>query len=303
MRKIVLINSRSGRARRGHETQKLLDILANIPEVEPQILGKHDDPTLYARWLVQEGAEVVGVAGGDGTVSAVANGLAGTQTALAVIPFGTLNHFAKDLGIPPQLDKAARLLLAGEASEKYIDVGKVNQRIFINNSSVGLYPRLVRFREKHEGKFGKIMAYCFAAGETLRYPISIRVKISLEDEVKERTERVWLVFASNNHISLRLPRPGYRERLDEGCLNMYVLRASNKRDLFKTVWDFLRRKLAESQLVEEQNLTNFEVITWRHNRVSVACDGEVFRMSAPLQYKILPAALKVRLPIPPDKAQ
>lgn len=302
MKKVVLINGRSGRAKRGREIQKLLDILTKIPEVEPKILGKNDDPTLYARWLVQEGAEVVGVAGGDGTISAVANGLAGTQTALAVLPFGTLNHFAKDLGIPPQLDKAARLLLTEESSEQRIDVGKVNQRIFINNSSVGLYPRLVRLREKHEGKFGKIIGYFFAAGETLRYPISIRVKLSLEDEETERVERVWLVFASNNHISLHLPRPGYRGRLDEGYLDMYVLKASNKGDLFRTVWAFLRRKLEESPLVEEQSLTSFEVITRQRNRVNVACDGEVFRMSGPLQYKILPAALKVRLPIPTDKA-
>ncbi len=94
----VIINASSGRAKRSNELEKLSQILKKFPGVEPYILNKKEDPQQIAAQLAREEAEVVGVAGGDGTVSAVANGLAKTKTALAVIPFGTLNLFALSQG-------------------------------------------------------------------------------------------------------------------------------------------------------------------------------------------------------------
>src|SRR5205085_3689399 len=91
--------------------------------------------------------------GGDGTQSAIASRLAGTQLVHGVLPLGTLNHFAKDLGIPLQLDEAVRTLAEGRVLE--VDVGEVNGRVFINNSSLGLYPEIVRERELQQMRLGK----------------------------------------------------------------------------------------------------------------------------------------------------
>src|SRR5690242_7168170 len=207
MKKVVIINAHSGKGKRGQELNKLLTALQSLPEVEAHLLHKGEDPTKIAHNLAQQGAEVVGAAGGDGTVSAVANGLAGTETALAVIPFGTLNHFARDLGVPPLPQDAVRLLLSEESVEQRVDLGRVNGRYFLNNSSLGLYPHLVRLREKHEAKLGKWLAYMLASFNTLRYPVYAQVQLPVEEE---KPVRVWLVFASNNKIDFKLPRPGSR---------------------------------------------------------------------------------------------
>lgn len=301
MKKVVIINPRGGRAKRGQELGKLLAMLKSIPEVEPYLLHKGEDPTAIARQLAQQKAEVVGAAGGDGTVSAVANGLAGSETALAVIPFGTLNHFARDLNLPPRIDQAARLLLSEESQEKQIDLGRVNGQYFVNNSSVGLYPHLVRLREKNEARFGKWPSYVLAAINTLRYPVYLQVQLPMEDAVKP--ERVWLVFVTNNEMELKLPRPGYRARLDAGCLDLYVLKASTPQALVWTAFRFAFGKLQNSSLVSEQHLTEFEIHTKKRHRINVACDGEVFRISSPIKYEIVPGALKVRVPLEAPKEE
>jgi diacylglycerol kinase family enzyme len=292
MKTVVIINTHSGRARRGQELGKLLAALNRIPEVEPHFLAKGEDPTALAKRLSQEGAAVVGAAGGDGTLNAVANGLAETETALAVIPFGTLNHFAQDLGIPPQPEEAARLLLSPEAAERKIDLGKVNGRYFLNNSSLGLYPHLVRLREKNEAHLGKWPAYVLAAFSTLRYPVYAQVSLPVAEAAKPL--RVWLVFVANNQIELKLPRPGYRARLDEGCLDLYVLRASHPVALVWTAFRFAFGRLDRSHLLREHHLKQFEIHTQKRRRVNVACDGEVFRMHPPVRYEVVPGALKVR---------
>ena len=132
-----------------------------------------------ARWLdadklsqqaeaaVAEGAKLVVAGGGDGTISAVAGALAGSDTRLGILPLGTLNHFARDLGIPFDPDAAARLIAQGR--DRRVDVAEVNGRVFINNSAVGLYPLMVRDREAQRSKLGRSKrgAMAVAAGRTL----------------------------------------------------------------------------------------------------------------------------------------
>ncbi len=294
VKNVVIINAHSGRARRGRELNKLLAAINDLPNVTPYLLHKGEDPTEYARQLVRQGVEIIGAAGGDGTVSAVANALVGSSVKLVAIPFGTLNHFARDLGMPPQPQDAVRLMLPEEGSEQSIDVGQVNERYFINNSSIGLYPRLVKLRERHEAKLGKGLAYVLATIAALRYPVHRSIQLPVEDEMQPF--KVWLVFAANNRINMKLPRPGSRDSLSEGQLDLYIIRASNRIKLFGAAMRFLLNQPEKSDLISEHCLTDFEVSTQSHRRVSVAFDGEVFRMRPPLKYQIVPNALKVRVP-------
>ena len=135
--------------------------------------------TAAARRALADGAEAVVAGGGDGTINAVASVLAGSGVAFGVLPLGTLNHFAKDLGIPLALDEAVRNVAEGKPMQ--VDVGQVNERIFLNNSSLGLYPDIVRDREKQQRRLGrgKWPAAAWATIAALRrYPfLSVRLTI------------------------------------------------------------------------------------------------------------------------------
>src|SRR3974377_740455 len=136
--------------------------------IEPQVLVTRggDNVSAMAASALAEGHKLIVAGGGDGTVNAVAGNLVDTAIALGVLPMGTLNHFAKDLGIPLHLDAAVRNLFTGELIE--VDVGDVNGRVFVNNSGVGFYPHFVRQREEQE-KHGHIkwVAFILALGAIL----------------------------------------------------------------------------------------------------------------------------------------
>src|SRR5205085_5858695 len=134
-----------------------------------------------ARHAARGGAQVVVAGGGDGTVSAVAAAVAGTDKTLGVLPLGTLNHFAKDLHIPLDLAAAVRNLVEGHAVS--VDVGEVNGQIFINNSSLGIYPQIVREREKKQRQgMSKWPAFLLALFTVLRrYPL-VGVRLVAHDQ-------------------------------------------------------------------------------------------------------------------------
>src|SRR4051794_37510526 len=129
------------------------------------------DLTALARQAVADGAALVVAGGGDGTINAVASALVGTEARLGVLPLGTLNHFAKDLGIPLALEEAVRTVFTGRPQA--VDVGEVNGRLFLNNSSLGIYPRIVRLREAHRRQgVRKWIAFVKALAYVLRHPRS-----------------------------------------------------------------------------------------------------------------------------------
>ena len=139
---------------------------------------------------------VIVAGGGDGTVSTVAAALVDTDICLGVLPLGTLNHFAKDLGLPLDLEAAVRCIATGVTSR--VDVGEVNGRVFVNNSSLGLYPDIVRDREQQQKRFGrgKWHALLRASIAALRrYPF---LQVSLAVEGRERAYRTPFVFIGNN---------------------------------------------------------------------------------------------------------
>jgi diacylglycerol kinase family enzyme len=111
------------------------------------------DCEVRARAVAERGDELLVVGGGDGTISAAASALVGTKTKLGVLPLGTLNHFARDLGIPTDLDEAARLIASNR--DRRVDVAEMNDHLFINNSAIGLYPLMVRDRELQQKKLGR----------------------------------------------------------------------------------------------------------------------------------------------------
>ena len=233
-------------------------------------------------------------AGGDGTISSVGSMLAGTDVALGVLPLGTLNHFAKDARIPLALADAVATVVAGH--QQRIDVGEVNGRVFLNNSSLGIYPDLVTIREEHQqqgrSKRHAALHACYAV--LRRYPF-MNVRLTLEGE--ERVRRTAFVFIGNNEYDTTGLVLGGRDSLTGGALSLYVGHRIGRWGLFMLVLRALFGRLRQAK--DFDALTAQEILVeTRHRRLKVAADGEVEEMQTPLSYRIRPAALRVIVPAP-----
>jgi diacylglycerol kinase family enzyme len=238
-------------------------------------------------------ADILGAAGGDGTISAVAAVAIERDKPLAVVPLGTLNHFAKDIGLPADLNEVAQVIAAGNVDT--VDVGQVNDRVFINNSSIGLYPHIVHRREKQQERLGrgKWRAAFSAAIEVFRRHAFFRVRMEIDGVT--RVHKVPFVFVGNNEYVMDLYNVGSRATLKDGKLSVYYLRRGGRwgviRLLVRTLFGMLDSMKEFEQLTAE-SLT----IEMRKENVLVAFDGEVEVMQTPLEYRIRPRALKVIVP-------
>lgn len=232
--------------------------------------------------------------GGDGTINAVASVLAGSGVALGVLPLGTLNHFAKDLDIPLDLEQAVATIARGTTTP--VDVGDVNGRIFLNNSSLGLYPHIVRDRDQQQRRLGrgKWTAFGWAVVAALRrFPfLGVRLRVNGD----EHARRTPFVFIGNNDYRMQGFHIGARARLDGGALSIYVAQRPTRLGLLRLAWHALRGRLAQARDFDVLSSAQFTIET-RHHRLHVATDGEVNIMQPPLCYRSRPAALNVLVPL------
>jgi diacylglycerol kinase family enzyme len=241
---------------------------------------------------VREGCETLVAGGGDGTINTAASALVDGAIPLGVIPLGTLNHFAKDLGIPLELDDAAKVVLEGVVCP--VDVGEVNGRIFLNNSSLGVYPAIVRLRDRYQaGGWGKWIAALWAGLAVLRRNPFMAVRIVAEGETIVR--RTPLVFVGNNEYRMSGLQAGSRDSLVGGHLAVYVFKADRRSGLIRLGWQVLLKGPEE---VKELDLLTVEATTVETKRpvIPVALDGEVMSLKPPMSYQIRPAALPVWVP-------
>lgn len=259
-----------------------------------------EELTELARAAVSNGARAVVAGGGDGTVGAVASALVGTDKTLGVLPLGTLNHFAKDLRIPLEVGPAARNVCEGR--EVLVDVAEVSgggesdRRVFINNSGLGLYPHIVRRREKLQEResVGKWTAFARASLAILRrYPF---MNVRLNADGREIVRRTPFVFVGNNEYEVEGTRIGGRERLDAGRLSLYVAHRTGRLGLLRLALRALFGRLRQSKDFDALSAEEIWVETRRPKRIYVATDGEVTVMTTPLHYRVLPKALRVIVP-------
>ena len=246
-----------------------------------------------ARRAVSEGVKVIVAGGGDGTLNAVASTLSGTDVAFGILPMGTLNHFAKDLGIPLDLDEAIAVIAQGHSIR--VDTGEINGRMFLNNSSLGLYPDTVRSRERQQRQLGrgKWLAFFWAAVAALRrYPF-LDLTIDVDEQAHQR--RTPFVFIGNNRYVMEGFNIGARERLDEGTLSLYVVQRTGRLGLLALALRALFGRLRQARDFDMLCAKKI-VIATRHKQIRVSTDGEVNRLDSPLHYRICPAALKVIVP-------
>jgi undecaprenyl-diphosphatase len=237
------------------------------------------------RAAVADGAAFIGAAGGDGTIRLVAGQLVGTDIPLLAIPVGTRNHFAKDIGVV-DLDAAEK---AAHGPTMAIDVGHVNDRYFINNSSIGLYPKIVIRRELHQRRLRKGVANIVAAYEQLREGARVDVEIAGE------THRAWMVFVGNGTYGQGLLDLADRECLNDGLLDVRMALADRPLSRLRIVAALLFGRLSRCPLVERWQ-TGATVVNLNRTEVEVALDGEVEVLATPLRYDCMVRRLLVLVP-------
>ena len=292
----VLLNLRAGTLQRmgGDPAEKVraafaaAGMAADVRPVDPPDLQAAVDDLLRQP---DRGPIVVG--GGDGTINAAAAALAGTGRVLGILPLGTFNHFAKELGIPLDIEAAARLIAAGAVRER--DVAEVNGRVFINHSAVGIYPEVLRHRELQQARGrSKQMGMLLACVRVLRRFPRFGLRLHVGGEARAR--RTAFVFLSNNRYIIE--NYGLRELAaeDAGRLLLVATHGTTRAGL---VWLGVRALLGRLRPGDVDAVVFTEaVIESRRRHLRVNLDGELAMLTPPLAYRVRPGALRVLAALP-----
>lgn len=303
MKTSVLLNAAAGSVDSKETAEEVARVLAAFQAAGADAVVCAVDPAglpAAVERAARSDVDAVVLGGGDGTLNCGVAVLVATEQRkpLGVLPLGTLNHFAKDLGIPMDLDEAVGVIVAGH--ERRVDLGEVNGLVFLNNSSIGIYPEVVVEREqiRHHGVVSKWVALARAAWDQLRRFPMVTVTLRLP----ERTLRVTsaLIFVGNNRYDMKLLRIGRRPHLDRGELFLYVARDRSRLGFVGLALRALFGRLDPEKDFVSVGLPWAEVATTWRRSLRVALDGEVTRLPTPLRYRVRPRALRVLAP--PDTA-
>jgi diacylglycerol kinase family enzyme len=293
----VIINARSGKAASADAGGEIQAAFAKAgTQVRIERVYNPGDLPARARQAAGRGDLLV-AAGGDGTIGAVAGVAVESRSTMGVLPMGTLNHFAKDLGLPLDLEKAAAAIVAGRTRD--VDVGDVNGRIFVNNSSLGIYPRMLweRRAEQRRGR-GKWTAFTIAMSRTWRDYRTLVVRLSIHGV--ERAVRTPFVFVGNNEYKVEGVELGGRSALTGGLLSVFVAPECGRFEILTLPIRALGNRLTPDAPFEGF-LTESLSVELPARRVNVALDGEVAVMCPSLRYRVRPGALRVLVPGPAEE--
>lgn len=290
----VIVNAGSGSVLGDETAQSLRErFIAFGIKAEVKLAENGKDIVRLAREAAEGEADLIVAGGGDGTISTVAIEASAAGKTLGILPLGTLNNFSKDLGIPQNLNAAVRVIAEGEVHQ--IDLAECNGRIFINNSSIGLYPKMVVRREQQQHKLGR-GKWTAALWASLRlFRISPFLKVDIEIDGKTFERKTPFVFVGNNEYEMDMYLIGRRPSLEGGKLSLYFLHRQGRAGLIMLLWKTVTGGLKQWKDFEAVS-TDHVTIRARRRRIRVAFDGETDLMRPPLEYRIRPKALKVIVP-------
>ena len=240
---------------------------------------------------VAQHSAVVAV-GGDGTLNAVAQAATSLGCAMGVLPQGTFNYFARTHGIDSDAMKALHILLTCEPLP--VQVGLINEHVFLVNASLGLYPELLQDREAFKARFGRHRIVAFASGLVTLLGVHRLLKLRIERADGDQDITTPTLFVGNNRLQLEQVGLAQASALDQGCLTAVMLQPIST---LAMLWLLLRGSLGS--LGDADSVTSFQFrrivvrprLGWRGLRVKVAFDGEVSWMRAPLEFKVSPTPL------------
>ncbi|AZO21365.1 MULTISPECIES: diacylglycerol kinase family protein [unclassified Mesorhizobium] len=261
--------------------------------VQVDIVAGREIGAALEKAVAKRNVDVVIAGGGDGTVSRAASLLMNKKKALAILPAGTMNLFARGLGIPQTLDAALQSFATGEVTA--VDMASVNGRPFVHQFSIGMHVRMVQLRETMDfgSRLGKMRASVRAGWATIKNPRTLKVTLSIGNaEIVTRTTGIGI---SNNLFGEgHLP---YADNPAGGVLGIYVSVARRRYHLAKLLLDMLRGRWRDSEHIEIHQADR--AILKIHSptkKFSAVVDGELVRLERETVVEILPGALNVLVP-------
>lgn len=298
---VVIMNDASGKGADDDDVVAIerafsdVDVDATVIRLRPADIAE----SIGSLWAADPRPDAVIVSGGDGTINCAANAVVGTDVVIGVLPGGTFNHFAKDIGMPIDLAEAVRAIT--EAEPTMIDVGEVNGHVFVNNAVLGVYPEMVAVRDRLRSRhgWGKVRAVPVAAFAVLRAFPTHRIDLTAPGGVARRRVRTPLVFVGNGAFDGSGRGRPTRESLQDGTLAVGIALPTSRFGLVRAALRSLRKGEPDEGDLDTIELPQV-IVTSRASRLKVALDGEVLKMSSPLNYRSRPGALRVLVPPEPE---
>lgn len=290
----VLSNPRSGTSLRNPgAVERAMAVFGDRAELR----AFSGDPADEAARAVQDGFRIVVAAGGDGTVAGVAHALAGTGVALAVLPLGTFNYFARGLKMPEAPEAAARAILDGSPHD--IRVGTLNGRVFLNNVAIGLYPAILEEREAVYARFGRyrLLAHLASLRTILRFQKPYRMEIYQDDT--RHSLRTPMVFVARSAYQLDQFGLQGAEAISDDRFVLFLAHQQTRLGFLRLAWRLVRRRVDHGRDVIVSTPRRIAIAVRGRRRIAVALDGEKLKMRLPLRIRLNDHLLQVILP--PDK--
>lgn len=295
----VILNANAGTANATGITAEALEAMFTANGMTA-IVDADSDAGMAVRIkrAMDSGAETIVAAGGDGTITALAEALVGTDRQLAILPLGTVNALAKDLHVPLDLPSAVKALTTGES--RRIDVGEVNGRIFLHKVVVGLIPGMAAGREKIRGRQDAAAKIGFMRYFFRRLARAKRMAVVIEtDAGTRRVERVQAIAVASNAYDEGMGQFFSRQSLDKGTLTLYVLSHFTIRDFIRLTTGMLFGRWRNDEALSVDSVKSVTIDT-RKSLLKVMFDGEVESLQTPLHFTIRPLALSVLVPPQPQ---
>lgn len=289
---VIIVNQGSGSI-----AQLTNDIAALFKshQLEPVILSARDGDELqnHVKRAAQQGARAIVAAGGDGTINTFAQALAGSTVPLGVIPCGTFNYVAKNLGIPEEAKDAAALIAAHRAVA--VDLPTVNDRVFLNNASIGLYATAIQQRERQQARFGRHRWVAFGAALYAIMRPGRLLDIEVETDHAMRRFRTHILFVGNNARQLQDYNLRGSDCLARGSLVFHVAKPHTRRGLLILALRLIFGHTTQGDELESFCADKVTISARRRRSLRVALDGELVRLELPLRFMIRRKALHMLL--------
>lgn len=290
----VLLNGRSGKKEAGpseRDVQAAFSRVGLSPQIEVLDPSKPLEETV--RTLVDSGHRTVVAAGGDGTISGVAQALSGTQATMGILPRGTFNYFARSLGIPQDLDDAVDVIAGGHT--RSLRLALLNDTVFLNNANFGLYPQILRSREDIYNFWGRsrAAAYWSALKVLFRWPKPLVVSIRTQDKTKD--VRTPMIFVLNNAFQLKHMGMEGAQCIEDGQMAMLIAPDQGRFGMLRSAAAMLLGRASRHRDFHLVCSEDFEISTSRR-KLLVARDGERCMMSGPFRLSLSHDPLPIIVP-------
>jgi diacylglycerol kinase family enzyme len=287
----VLANPKSGTSQRNPGA---VDKAMAVFGPRAELRSFSGDPADEAARAVRDGFRIVVAAGGDGSVAGVAHALAGTGCALAVLPLGTFNYFARGLKMPEDPEAAARAILDGQSHA--INVGTLNGRVFLNNVAIGIYPAILEEREAAYARWGRyrFLAHLASLRTLLRFQTPHRMDL-YQDETRHRIRTPMLFVARSAYQLDQFGLEG-GDAISDDRFVLFLAHQQTRMGFLRLAWRLIRRRVDHGRDVIVSTPRRIAVAVRGRRRISVALDGEKLKMRLPLRIQLNDHALQVILP-------